>query len=92
MAAMSPRILLGSCLLLLAACSCEGAAPNPGADAGTGDGGQLPPGTVALHIDPRGATLDTDGLTPATQRFVVSAEKADHSREDVSARAGYHRR
>lgn len=88
---MLPRILLGSCLSLLAACSCEGAAPNPSGDGGTpaGDGGQLPPGTVALHIDPRGASLSTDGLTPATQRFAVTAEKADHSREDVTGRAGY---
>lgn len=85
---MRARLLLPCLILGISGCSCD--EDPPGGDAGEVDSGPtLPPGTVALRIDPADVTLRIDGLTPATQTFTVRAEKADGSQEDVSDRAVY---
>lgn len=85
---MHARLALASLILGISGCSCD---EDPAAgDAGDTDSGPtLPPGTVALSIDPATVTLRTDGLTPARQTFAVRAEKADGTQEDVSDRAAY---
>lgn len=85
---MRARLVLASLILGISGCSCD---EDPAAgDAGDSDSGPtLPPGTVALKIDPASITLRTDGLTPASQTFTVRAEKADGTQEDVTDRAAY---
>lgn len=77
-------------LALIAAVGCQcGEDPAGLTDGGTGPdtGTPGPDAVMALELTPAEAQLVTDGVTPATQAFVVTAVKSDGAREDVSAQA-----